>query len=188
MARDYQRWPIDRNYVTETNRMENWLSNRVTYLTTVINNYPEGTVPTTKIDCGAITCDVTLSYQAGYNQAVTVKVNETTVLTMLGITAGQLYSEDLNIVPLRTDGSEGINNTNGLFGGWFEADNNPGFWANGHVYIEISTNRTEWSCGLRAGEGYCSVGQKHSVRMQYQYTQGTETKTVTVTVNFTIAE
>ena len=26
LHRDYQRWPIDRNYVTETNRMEDWLS------------------------------------------------------------------------------------------------------------------------------------------------------------------
>jgi hypothetical protein len=187
MARDFTRWPIDRNYNTEINRMENWLSERVTYLTTVINNYPEGTVSTTKIDCGTISCNVTMSYQLGYNQTVTINVDENTLLSKLGITPVQLNSPDMKIVPLKTDGSEGMNNTNGVFGGWFEADNNPGYWSNGHVYIEIFNNLTEWNCGLRAQTGYCSVGDKHCVRMQYQYTQGTETKTVTVIVNFTIA-
>jgi hypothetical protein len=187
MAREFERWPIDRNYTTEINRMEDWLSYRVTYLTSVINNYPAGTVSTVKIDCGTISCDVTLSYQTGYHQAVTIDVDESTLLSKLGITTEQLYSEDMKIVPLKTDGSEGMNNTNGIFGGWFEADNNPGYWSQGHVYIEIMDNRTVWSCGLRAENGYCSVGDKHTVRMQYQYTQGTETKTVTVVVNFTIA-
>ncbi|MBN2214859.1 MAG: CotH kinase family protein [Bacteroidales bacterium] len=188
MARDFQRWPIDKNYTTEINRMEDWLSNRVTYLTSVVNDYPPGTVPTTKTDCGTISYDVIMSYSLGYHQTVTVNVDENTLLSMLGITHEQLYSDDLRIVPLKTDGSEGMNNTNGIFGGWFEADNNPGYWANGHVYIEIFDNMTVWSCGLRAEDGYCSVGEQHTVRMQYQFTQGTETMTVTVIVNFTIAE
>jgi len=186
LARDFARWPIDRNYATETQRMEDWLSYRVTHLTSIINNYPAGTLTTVKIDCGTISCEVTLSYQTGYHQEVTINVDESTLLTKLGITTGQLYSEDMKIVPLKTDGSEGMNNTNGIFGGWFEADNNPGYWSQGHVYIEIMDNRTIWSCGLRAENGYCAVGDKHTVRMQYQYTQGTETKTVTVVVNFTI--
>ncbi len=188
MARDFQRWPIDKNYITETGRMEVWLSNRVSYLTSVINNYPPGTVPATKTDCGTTTCNVTMSYSLGYHQTVTVNVDEITLLSMLGITHEQLYSDDLRIVPLRTDGSEGMNNTNGVFGGWFEADNNPGYWANGHVYIEIFDNMTVWNCGLRAEEGYCSVGEQHSVHMQYQYILETEIKMVTVIVNFTITD
>jgi hypothetical protein len=187
MERDFERWPIDRNYNTEISRMEVWLSDRVSYLTSVINNYPSGNVPATKTDCGTIICDVTLSYSLGYHQIVTVNVHETALLSMLGITNEQLYSSELKIVPLNTDGSEGMNNTNGVFGGWFEADNNPGYWANGHVYIEVFDNLTVWSCGLRAEEGYCSVGEQHSVRMQYQLIQGTEIKTVTVIVNFTVA-
>ena len=186
LARDYKRWPIDRKYSTETDRMENWLSQRVPYLTTVINNYPAGTVNTTKIDCGTISCDVAMSYQLGYSQTVTVYVAENNLLSLLGITHDELYGPSLKIVPLNNDGSEGMNNTNGIYGGWFESNNNPGYWSNGHVFIEIDANLTEWSCGLRADDGYCSVGEQHSVRMQYQYTQGTETKTVTVTVNFTI--
>ena len=187
LQRDFDRWPIDKNYTTETNRMKNWLSDRVTYLTTVINNYPSGTVATTKVDCGTMTCDVTMSYSLGYGQIVTVNVDESSLLTNLGITHEQLYGSDLKIVPLKTDGTEGMNNTNGVYGGWFEADNNPGYWANGHVYIEVFDNMTVWNCGLRAEDGYCSVGEQHNVSMQYQYTQGSETKTVIVVVNFTIA-
>ncbi|MBN2761659.1 MAG: CotH kinase family protein [Bacteroidales bacterium] len=188
MARNLQRWPIDKHYNTEIDKMEDWLSERVPYLTTVINSYPAGTVPAVKVDCGMMACDVTMSYQLGYQQTVKVMIDESLLLSMLEITSEQLYGDNLIIVPLRTDGSEGMNNTNGIFGAWFEADNNPGFWANGHVYIEVFDNLTVWDCGLRAEEGYCSVGEKHSVQMQYQYTQGTETKTVTVAVNFTIAE
>jgi CotH kinase protein len=187
MERDFERWPIDKNFNDETNRMEDWLSERVTYLTTVIENYPEGTIPTIKTDCGTLSCDITMSYQLGYTQTVTIKLDEDTLLYMLGISHDQLYSENLTIVPLKTDGSEGENNTNGVFGGWFEGDNNPGYWSNGHVYIEVFNNLTEWNCGLRAENGFCAVGHQHTVRMQYQYTQGTETRTVTVLVNFTIA-
>jgi hypothetical protein len=187
LARDFARWPIDRNYSTETPRMEEWLSDRVTHLTSIINNYPAGTVSTVKIDCGTISCDVTLSYETGYHQDATITVDESSLLSKLGITTGQLYSDGMKIVPLKTDGSEGMNNTNGVFGGWFEADNNPGYWSKGHVYIEIMDNRTVWNCGLRAEDGYCAVGDKHTVRMQYQFTQETVTKTLTVVVTFTIA-
>ena len=186
LARDLKRWPINKNYNTETTRMKTWLSNRVTYLNTVINNYPGGTVATTKTDCGTLTYDVTMSYALGYNQTATVKVDEATLLAMLGISKADLYGTTLKIVALKIDGTEGINNTNGKYGGWFESDNNPGYWTNGHVYIEINDNLTEWSCGLRAENGYCAVGDQHRVRMQYQYTSGAVIKTVTVVVNFTI--
>ncbi len=43
MARDFERWPIDKDYNTEIDRMEDWLSHRVSYLTSVINDYPGGT-------------------------------------------------------------------------------------------------------------------------------------------------
>jgi hypothetical protein len=160
----------------------------VDYLTTVINGYPNGTVPTTKVDCGEISYTDTLSFQLGYAQTVTVDIDESDLLSKLGITHDQLYGQNLRIVPLKTDGSEGMNNTNGIYGGWFEGDNNPGYWANGHVYIEVFDNLTQWSCGLRAETGYCSVGDQHTVLMQYQYTTGTQTKTVTVSVTFIIAD
>ena len=40
MARDAQRWPIDKQYQTEINRMEKWLNSRTIYLDNIIQNYP----------------------------------------------------------------------------------------------------------------------------------------------------
>jgi hypothetical protein len=37
------RWPIDKKHETETLRLQQWLANRVSYMTTVIANYPIGT-------------------------------------------------------------------------------------------------------------------------------------------------
>ena len=58
MQRDFERWPIDRNYNTEINRMKSWLTERVAFLTTVINNYPEGITAAIKNDCGEISYNV----------------------------------------------------------------------------------------------------------------------------------
>lgn len=44
MERDAGRWPIGKDNLTQINKMENWLTNRITYLTEVIENYPAGTV------------------------------------------------------------------------------------------------------------------------------------------------
>jgi len=43
MVRETARWPIDKYNKTEIQNMQLWLSNRVSYLTMVIDNYPEGT-------------------------------------------------------------------------------------------------------------------------------------------------
>lgn len=42
MERDAQRWPIDKDYKTEINRMEKWLNSRAVYMDNIINNYPNG--------------------------------------------------------------------------------------------------------------------------------------------------
>ena len=42
MERDAQRWPIDRDYKTEINRMEKWLNSRAVYMDNIVNNYPNG--------------------------------------------------------------------------------------------------------------------------------------------------
>lgn len=39
MLRDYNRWPINKQYKTEIGRMKTWFTNRTAYLTTVINGY-----------------------------------------------------------------------------------------------------------------------------------------------------
>lgn len=42
MERENERWPIDKDNITEINRMENWIEKRVNYLSDVIYNYPAG--------------------------------------------------------------------------------------------------------------------------------------------------
>ena len=42
MARDASRWPIDRDYQTEINRMEKWLNSRTVYMDNIVSNYPAG--------------------------------------------------------------------------------------------------------------------------------------------------
>ena len=40
MERDARRWPIDKDFKTEINRMEKWLSSRSVYMDNIVNNYP----------------------------------------------------------------------------------------------------------------------------------------------------
>ena len=40
MERDAQRWPIDKDYKTEINRMEKWLNSRAVYMDNIVSNYP----------------------------------------------------------------------------------------------------------------------------------------------------
>ena len=42
MARDAQRWPIDKDWATEIGRMEKWLESRVTFMDNLVSKYPEG--------------------------------------------------------------------------------------------------------------------------------------------------
>ena len=42
MAHDALRWPIDKDYQTEINRMEKWLNSRAVYMDYMVNNYPSG--------------------------------------------------------------------------------------------------------------------------------------------------
>ena len=42
MARNARRWPIDKQYATEINRMEKWISSRTVYMDYIVDNYPTG--------------------------------------------------------------------------------------------------------------------------------------------------
>ena len=42
MARDAQRWPIDKDWATEIGRMEKWLESRATFMDNLVSKYPEG--------------------------------------------------------------------------------------------------------------------------------------------------
>jgi hypothetical protein len=40
MERNAKRWPIDKQYKTEINRMEKWLNSRAVYMDNIVSNYP----------------------------------------------------------------------------------------------------------------------------------------------------
>lgn len=42
MERAARRWPIDKQYQTEINRMEKWLNSRAVYMDNIVTNYPSG--------------------------------------------------------------------------------------------------------------------------------------------------
>jgi hypothetical protein len=42
MKLNAQRWPIDKDYATEIDRMERWIQSRVTFMDNLVSKYPEG--------------------------------------------------------------------------------------------------------------------------------------------------
>ena len=104
-------------------------------------------------------------------------------LRLMGISEKDFQESKVSIVPLMNDGTEGSNGTNGVFGGWFNEDGEPGSYAEGHVYIEVFDDLWNWNCGLYQQNCY---DEGHTVRMQYQYPVGGVLKKVNVEVRFTI--
>ncbi len=199
ITREETRWPIGKNTLEEIENLKTWLNNRKAYLTRVIANYPVPEFDPVQTElrlCGTIKCDVTLSYAKGYGQSVTVDIVPNEVASVMGISTEELTDGYVTLVPLHRDGTEGPNNTNGVYGGWFNGDGNPYDHGQGHVYIEVFDDLFSWACGLRQSENYgwgggaqyCNVGHSHTVTMQMRYAGPTETLAVNIDVTFTIAE
>lgn len=186
MEREDRRWTIvGKNFNTELEKMHQWLLNRCDYMTQLIENIPlpdETPVTTGKL-CGTINVSTKMEWYKGYGQSNKVVVDKARVLSLMGLKESELQEQNLTIVPLMTDGSEGENHTNGVFGGWFDGNGNPGYYPQGHVYIEVFQDLWNWNCGLY--QENCWDGN-HTVTMQYKYPhQGTLLK-VNVKVKFTI--
>ena len=186
MQREADRWPIrNKNFETELQKMHQWLLKRADFMTDLIANIPmPDEEPATEGRlCGTVDADVSMEWSAGYHQNNKVRVRKNDVLKLMGLSQSEFSEAKVTIVPLMDDGSEGINGTNGVFGGWFDEDGNPGAYANGHVYIEVFQDLWNWSCGLY--QQNCRH-DRHTVTMQYQYPhEGTLLK-VNVEVHFTI--
>ena len=186
MEREGRRWPLTgKNFETELEKMHQWLMNRADFMTDLIANIP---VPdTTKVTdgqlCGTLSVSATMNWNTGYHQAEQIHVDKAKVLELMGLSEGELAEPNVQIIPLNTDGSEGWNGTNGVFGGWFDAEGNPGAYAQGHVYIEVFNDLWNWNCGLEQWRCY---DDHHTVVMQIQYPHQGTLKKVNVEVNFTI--
>ncbi len=191
MARESAKWPVSgKNFETEVAKMKKWLTNRVQYTGQLINGIPEPgeeeVLPpiTSEKLCGTINVETKMSWSLGYQQNNQVKVDRASVLTLLGVDEASFHPQRVNIVPLNTDGTVGENNTDGVFGGWFNGDNNPRVWNGGHTYIEVFGDLFNWNCGLRQDTCY---DDEHTVTMQYQYQVGSVLCKVNVRVHFTIS-
>ena len=186
MEREFSRWPLKgKTFETELNKMHQWLQTRMTHMTYLIAAIPEpdDTPVTSGKLCGTITTNVTMDWNKGYTQSNKVKVSRQRVLQLMGLSESEFQEPNLSIVPLNADGSEGENHTNGVFGGWFDGDDDPGYYEAGHVYIEVFQDLWNWSCGLQQ---WVCWDDAHTVTMQYQYPHDGTLLKVNVKVNFTI--
>ena len=186
VEREAVRWPVSRKkFDTEVEKMHQWLLRRADFMTDLIGDIP---VPdTTTVSggrlCGTVEASVTMDWNGGYHQDSKIHVDKSEVLALMGLSEEEFKEPNVAIIPLCTDGSEGNNGTNGVFGGWFDGEENPGAYAQGHVYIEVFSDLWNWNCGLEQWRCY---DDGHTVTMQYQYPhQGTLLK-VNVDVHFTI--
>ena len=187
IQREELKWRIrGKSFDTEVQKLHVWLENRARFMDELVRNIP---VPqdVKPIDdeavCGTVNQHVTMNYWNGYHQDVQVKVNRARVLELLGVADDSFDESLMTIVPLMADGSEGQNRTNGTFGGWFDANGNPGAYAQGHVYIEVFDDLFNWDCGLYQDNCY---DEEHTVVMQYQYPVDGKRLKVNVRVHFTI--
>lgn len=192
LARDAMRFPTSGfDYKKETAKMKTWLENRRDYIDNIIDNIPvpEEVIPIEGEEvAGTLTYNVELSKAAGYNQDVKIEVNFTDFCKLLGISISEYnVSNVLDIVPINPDGTEGTNTAAATYGAWFSSDGYTINWNNNsHVYIEISSDLFNWTCGCHPD--ICQGNDKHTARMQYKYQAGKILKKVNVVVNFTIAD
>lgn len=188
-ARDLGQWPVrGKSFDTEVRKMHEWLLNRAAFLGALIEAIPDpaGTQPIVDEQVvGSLDVDVTLYYDQGYDQDAKVEIPRSEVLRQLGIDDKDFDASLAIILPLNTDGTPGENNTNGVFGGWFDADGNPRVWGSGHVYIEVYKDLFHWTCGLHQGNCY---DDEHTVTMQFQYPVATELRKINIHVHFTIED
>lgn len=188
MSREMTRWPIQgKTFSTEVNAMHQWLERRAAYLTGIIAAYPypdPTTPPTGDQLVGTMQVNTSMTWRGGFSQSNKVTVDKTQFLQLIGVSADEFDTKKLSIVPLTTDGQEGQNGTNGTYGAWFDADGNPGVFADGHVYIEIFDDLFHWNCGLY--QNNCS-DDSHTVTMQMRYQDGATLKKVNVVVTFSIS-
>ena len=192
LDRDALRFPTSGfDHKRETAKMKTWLENRRDFIDNLINNIPvpEDVTPIEdETVVGTLTYDVELSMAAGYQQSVEVNVDFKEFCKLLGISADE-YNENniIDIVPVNPDGTEGTNTAAATYGAWFSSEGYTVKWNNdSHVYIEISSDLFNWSCGCHPD--ICQGNDQHTVRMQYKYQAEKTLKKVNVVVNFTIAD
>ena len=218
-ARDKQRWPIVSNSGgwggwggwgqtqtydanEELAKMKTWLTNRVNYLTTIINNYPQ--TGTEKVDDGdEPTYGVLNTYISGtnmdiyvmaeqslnYDQDADIEIDPAQLAEMLGLSENEINNATVTLDPLNANGRVGSSTANGTWGAWFDGSGNTVSWGNSsHVFIEPKNTTTsdvyQWKYGCHPST--CNSGDEHIVKFRYSVTRNRQTVYVYVTVHFGI--
>ncbi len=185
MARELARWPLrGYSFSTEVEKMHQWLLKRCDFMTQLIDNIEIEYPVKDTLYCGSLSVNTEMNWNRGYHQNNKISISKDDVLSLMGISKEDFKESRVSIIPLMNDGTEGINGTNGVFGGWFNANGEPGRYAEGHVYIEIFDDLWNWNCGLYQTNCY---DEEHKVRMQIQYPFNGTLYEVNIEVHFTIS-
>ncbi len=187
-VREEARWKIRRfSAATETQKLRNWLQNRLAYLNEIVASYPvpeeggDGEITGTKM-MGTMEKTVNVEFRSGYSQSGNIQIDKKELAALLDVESINDYRMEL--VPLDSDGSEGNNTAAGTYGAWFDENGDTNSWGNGHVYIE-SNNLYRWNYGCHPNN--CSPWDgNHTVTMQYQYNDSGTLKLVNIVVTFHI--
>lgn len=192
ITRETERWPIRNfSYYTEKNKMKTWLQNRLSYINSLVMDYPEPddeggevVIPDNYKFMGTISKSYELSKAGGYSQSVKVEVTARELAQVLGVNSSTVTADNLDLVPLNADGTEGSNTAAGTYGAWFDAEGNTvDFNGNSHVYLE-SDDPFSLKCGCHPNN--CAGNDVHTVRMQYRHIPSA--KAANLEVTFTIAD
>lgn len=196
-SRDIARWPLySSNYgygkrefsvSEEISNMKTWLQNRTAYLDKVINAYPnpdaksEYGIISTSVSGNVLTVNAKMDFWSGYNQNFSIRVDESVIAEMLGVSESELTNSSVTCQPLNADGSVGNNTAAKKYGAWFGDTGNTVAWGDGHVYLE-SDSMFSFACGCHPEN--CWEDDTHTVRIQYSMKVSGKTKAATVKVNF----
>ena len=114
--------------------------------------------------------DLTLSKRSGYDGPA-LYVNQDDVVDALGTTRDKFNDafnkNQIQLVPLNADGTDGENTASGDYGAWFGANGTTYWGSDDLVYLEISS-RDVFTYSTGCHSSHVNVGDVVTVRMQYR--------------------
>ncbi len=192
LDREAECWPIAGfDHASERRKMDNWLTQRVRFMNSVVNQMPEKDAGEVVVwssyitDRGTIRRYATLQQRLGYDQDATISVSQSVLCSQMGIQERDFQAERLRIVPLNADGSVGSNTAGREYGAWFDARGNTVAWgSNSYMFLE---GDTPLSLNIGLHPDNARVGAVYQATLQFQYAlSATQTLGVKLVVSATV--